>query len=189
MSKKHGMCYTPTWSSWRSMRKRCLDPNTNVYKNYGGRGINICDRWSVFANFLQDMGERPEGTTLDRIDNNGNYCPENCRWATLTEQCRNRRNNAWVTLNGETLCVTEWAELLGVKVSTLKERIRRGHRTVEEAFSSSVRCSVRMLEFNGETRSVAEWADLLGMKADTIHMRLHRGWSTERALSVKVRER
>lgn len=87
----HGLTKTPTYVSWAQMKTRCLNPNYSEFFYYGGRGIKICDRWSSFENFIADMGKRPKGKTLDRINTNGDYCPDNCRWATPLQQSRNRR--------------------------------------------------------------------------------------------------
>lgn len=89
--RQHGLTRTPTYQSWTTMRVRCRNPNCNVWHLYGGRGITICERWESFENFVADMGIRPPGTTLDRVDNDGNYEPGNCRWATARQQRANQR--------------------------------------------------------------------------------------------------
>lgn len=98
---KHGFNRTPTHVSWLAMLARCSNSNLKSYKNYGGRGITVCARWSSFENFLADIGERPHGRSIDRIDVNGNYEPGNCRWATASEQRRNQRPRAAAAIGGE----------------------------------------------------------------------------------------
>ncbi len=93
-STTHGMCGTATYSTWNCMKTRCENPKTKNYKNYGGRGITVCGRWDKFENFLEDMGEKPEGLSIERVDNNKGYFKENCKWATCTEQSRNRRTRS-----------------------------------------------------------------------------------------------
>jgi len=122
----HGETGTYTYSTWVNMKDRCRNPHSPDYPRYGGRGVHICERWLDFAAFLEDMGERPSCTTLDRIDNNGDYEPCNCRWATKKEQGRNRRNNRTLTHDGETLCLSEWAERLNVVPNTIKCRLASG---------------------------------------------------------------
>lgn len=124
----HGDSRSPEYRSWESMKRRCYNPNCSDYNNYGGRGITVCQRWhSSYENFLSDMGRKPSPThTLDRIDVNGPYSPENCRWALPAEQARNRRGGQMLTLNGETLPLGEWAQRQGVPYSKLYKRVRRG---------------------------------------------------------------
>jgi hypothetical protein len=108
------------------MRARCLRPAHKSYDYYGGRGIKFCERWDSFENFLADMGERPAGMTLDRIDSDGHYGPENCRWSPPLAQGRNRRGIQKITVDGMELGMSEWAERLGVKTGVIFYRIRAG---------------------------------------------------------------
>lgn len=124
---------SPEFTVWMKMRDRCGNPNSPAYRYYGGRGITICERWQSFAAFLEDVGARPSAAhTLDRLENDRGYDPGNVRWATHTEQQRNRRDNVRLTLNGETKCLVEWAEEAGLKVVTVQTRLRRGW-SVEDA--------------------------------------------------------
>lgn len=119
---------SPEYSVWVGIKQRCFDSNMNIYPYYGGRGITMCDRWkNDFLLFLKDMGTRPsKNHSIDRIDNNGNYEPGNCKWSTRSEQMRNKRNSRYITINGETLHTKEWAEKLGIKAATINMRINRG---------------------------------------------------------------
>lgn len=122
--RKHKAKGTPEHNSWRGMRERCDNPNNNHYAQYGGRGITYCERWKEFTTFLSDMGARPPGCTLDRIDNNGNYGPDNCRWSSPSCQSRNSQRTVHVTYNGKTMCIKDWAKVLGITDGALSHRIK-----------------------------------------------------------------
>jgi hypothetical protein len=118
--------HSATFTAWHSMTARCTSVKHPSFGNYGGRGIKVCDSWKSFGGFLADMGEKPKGTTLDRIDSNGDYCKENCRWVSMRENSNNRRNNRLLTLHGKTHTVSQWAALTGIKESTIRVRLHRG---------------------------------------------------------------
>lgn len=122
----HGMTGTPTFRSWSNMVQRCTNSNNHGYKNYGGRGIRVCQRWMTFGNFFEDMGVAPLGHSIERNDNSKGYEPGNCRWATRVEQNRNKRNNRRITFRGETLTFGEWATRIGIREPKLRERFDKG---------------------------------------------------------------
>lgn len=122
----HLMSHSSTYNIWRSMLARCDNPKRKDYFRYGGAGITVCERWRKFENFLADMGVRPSGLTLDRRDGTLGYTPDNCRWATPSEQARNRRGNVLVTHAGITATVAEWAERSGLERKTIEYRVRVG---------------------------------------------------------------
>jgi hypothetical protein len=130
----NGAKRSPEYHSWRSMKDRCYLPTHEAYHRYGGRGVVVCDRWrNSFEEFLKDMGRRPSKMyTLDHIDNNGDYEPFNCRWATLIEQNSNKVNNHMITFNRETKTMSQWARDIGIRPGTLSERFRHGG-SVEQA--------------------------------------------------------
>ena len=120
------MRHSKEYGIWVSMRNRCSNPNVKAYANYGGRGIKVCDRWQSFENFYADMGARPDGMTLERIDNDGDYEPSNVRWATRAEQANNKRNNRLLSFDGVTKTLAQWADGLGVSHATLVMRLKQG---------------------------------------------------------------
>lgn len=134
----------PEYGVWASMIQRCTNPNTKTFARYGGRGITVCDGWlHSFEAFLADVGPRPSfAHSLDRIDNDGNYEPGNCRWIEKRLQARNTSANVTLTFNGETRTAAEWAELLGIKPYTLYSRISKGE-PVERCLFRGDLCSIR----------------------------------------------
>ncbi len=129
-SRRHGHQsggkQSPTYKSWRNMLNRCNNAKHPSYRNYGGKGIAVCETWTSFDVFLADMGVRPDGETLDRIKSDAGYSKENCRWCSMKEQANNRSNNHFLELNGERRTVAQWAEHLGIKVGTIAGRLHRG---------------------------------------------------------------
>lgn len=121
----------PLHSTWRSMWRRCTNPNDTSFHNYGGRGITVCDRWKDFHAFVADMGDRPDGFTLDRVNNDAGYSPANCRWTSRTEQLLNRRTTLKVTVEGVTYLAHDLAKACGHKSLTIKERAERGMSLAE----------------------------------------------------------
>lgn len=115
-----------TYASWKGMNERCTNPNRRDYHHYGGRGIKVCKRWRKFENFLEDMGEVPKGHQLDRINNSGNYCKSNCRWATPKEQNRNTRRNRLILFGRKTQCLSAWAEEFNICRHVVRCRIESG---------------------------------------------------------------
>ncbi len=157
----HRMKWTREYETWCSMKRRCQSDTTKNWSDYGGRGITICDRWKMFENFFFDMGEKPEGMTLDRVDNNKGYSPENCRWASRTEQANNRRSNRWITYNGETLTLKQWAEKLGLNYRVIWARLVKSNWPIEKVFSKEKRCfwniKPRVSKFKGVYKNGGSW--------------------------------
>lgn len=142
---RHGISDVRLYSVWGSMKDRCLNPNCLGYSYYGGRGIEVCDKWrddfKAFYDWAMDNGYQ-EGLTIDRIDNDGNYCPENCRWVTALENSHNSRACKNVTYNGETKCCREWDRTMGLYRGTVSRRLREGH-TVEDAINTPQKHKVK----------------------------------------------
>jgi hypothetical protein len=138
----HGHCRkgksTPTYEAWRSMIKRCTDPNNASYKRYGEIGVKVCKRWRTsFENFLKDVGEKPPGKSLDRYPNNrGDYKPTNVRWATAQQQADNKTNNHLINFKGQTKTITQWAELIGISDTGLHYRIIKAGWSIGRALNT-----------------------------------------------------
>lgn len=136
---RHGMKGTPTYKTWQHIIGRCTNPRDKRWPQYGGRGIFVCPEWRDFAAFLADMGEKPEGTSIDRIDNDGPYTKENCRWATQKVQTRNYSRNVRITYKGESLVLQDWAERLNLPRNTLWNRLVTLGWDVDRAFTTPPR--------------------------------------------------
>ena len=135
---RHGMYKTKTYSSWANMKSRCFGKNNQRYKNYGERGIKVCEEWLVFENFLNDMGERPKGKSIDRIDNNRNYCKENCCWSDIFTQMNNTSRNHFITYKNKTQTIAQWARELNINYYKLLHRVHSGWN-IERALTFNIK--------------------------------------------------
>ncbi len=191
---------TPEYRCWTAMKQRCLNPKNADYPDYGGRGITICDRWmNSFENFLADMGPRPEGMTIERVEVNGGYAPENCVWASYHAQSRNTSRNIKVAFQGKTQCLKDWAAELGMDFYTLRGRLKAGW-SVQDAFtkpSATKREAMlaaqalghhRVAAF-GQTKTVAGWSQESGLSRNCLGRRLAKGMGAEQALRMPSRRR
>lgn len=166
---------TRTHRIWSGMIARCRYPSWYTF-----RGIRVCDRWQTYENFLADMGEAPEGKSIDRIDNDGDYCPENCRWATDTEQMNNRGCNVHLTIGGVTKTLSQWARETGIPKTTISQRIKRGWPADRILRKTSAR--EKMVTIGGVTKSITQWSSESGVSFWALAHRVENGWPEERLL-------
>ena len=192
-SLRHGKTKTKTWYAWVNMRIRCFNKNGSNYKHYGGRGITVCDRWMKFENFYADMGDKPVGMSLDRINNDGNYEPGNCRWSTGSTQQNNKRNNHLLFLNGEMRTLAQWSEEFDIDRRVVLYRIRSGWKAkdaltlpVGASLYQNKKCTSRFIVYGGKEKTVTEWANETGINRSTIFKRLKNGWSSKEVLEIPV---
>lgn len=184
----HGMAGTKVYTTWQRMQARCYNETNKAFKDYGGRGIKVCDRWlESFENFLEDMGYPQPHESIDRRDNDGDYCPENCRWADNKTQARNKRNNHFIVLDGDSKTIAEWGEITGIDENTISERLKSGwsdRDALTKPVSNSYLRNPCQIKFNGESKTISEWSKVTSISRDTIRGRLRRGWSIERTLTI-----
>lgn len=137
MATKYDCGVKRTRSSHNAMMQRCFNAKRKSFPDYGGRGISVCERWKDFKNFVEDMGIRPHGTCLERINNDGNYTKENCKWATASEQNINKRDNVKILIKGQTKTLSEWCEFYQINIGTVRYRKHKKNLDWEAAFESS----------------------------------------------------
>ena len=184
----HRMTKTPEYKAWDSMKQRCFNPNHKRYSDWGGRGIKVCDRWKNSSeNFLADMGLKPTPKhSLDRIDNDGDYCPENCRWATKAEQENNRRNNKpLITIGNETYTIAQWAKKMSISEFVIHTRLKMGWSEYD-AVMTPINGKIRLIAIENETYTIAQWTEEKGYSASVIKNRLRYGWSEYDAVMTPV---
>lgn len=184
---KHGLSKTRLHYIWRGMKDRCYNPENSRYHLYGGRGISICDEWLndfvLFYNWSMSNGYS-KNLSIDRIDNDKDYCPENCRWTTDIVQANNKRSNKRFTLNGKTKTLAEWCRIFNVKYGDVQNRMNHGY-SFEEAISPNFK--KKDIFKNDENRHIHEICESRGVPYKLVIQRINAGWDLERALSEPSR--
>lgn len=178
---KHGCSKTREFKIWLGIKARCNNPNVASFERYGGRGIKLCDRWNEFSNFLSDMGICPPQHSIERVDNDKGYSPDNCVWADRTAQNNNTRRNKFITHDGETLTVSQWARKLGMPTLDFRHRVSTGW-SVAEIIETPVRGPRKPVTIGAHTHSITEWAQIFGISYGAMQHRLDRKWSEERLM-------
>lgn len=188
--RKHGHAIknnrSKAYRTWSNMIDRCENSNNNSYRNYGERGIKVCDRWrNSFENFLADMGEPLSiNYSIDRINVNGDYEPKNCQWIPIAEQTKNQRRNVFLTHQGQTMLLADWAKKTGIDRRTISHRLKEGW-SVEDALSTPIGTRnkrYKKITYQGKTQCISSWAREFGLHPDTLRWRLKQGWSIQDAL-------
>lgn len=186
-SKTHGLSRDPMYRVWASMIQRCKNPKSSHFSSYGGRGITVCDRWLEFDNFFKDMGNRPSHEySIDRIDNDSGYHPDNCRWSLRDEQMANMRSNKIINTSDGPLPIFKASKAKGIPSYIVRNRLRASWKE-EEALDRPIHRRI-IATPKGDMR-LSEAARAYGLSKHILHLRLSRGWSTERALSTPVRKK
>jgi hypothetical protein len=194
-SRTHGATKTPEYHTWTTIKSRCHNEADKQYPNYGGRGIVMCEKWrNDFSAFLADMGQRPaDKSSIERIDNSGDYSPENCRWADWVEQANNKRNNVILTIDGESMTVAQWAHKAGVNDYTIYSRLKLGWGHKEAVFGTQGRFHkphplARHVVYQGKNMIVSELAKLTGISRSSLTYQLNRGATADEAVA-RIRNR
>jgi hypothetical protein len=192
-SRTHGESSTHLYKAWNSMKERCLYEKFPGYKDYGGRGIVICDEWVndylTFKEWALNNGYA-KTLSLDRIDVNGNYTPQNCRWITMSEQQHNKRTNVFLEYNGERHTLAQWGMITGLGKSTIISRKNKGW-SVEQILTTPKLCrnasNPRIIEYNGEGHSIREWSEIFNIPRQRIDKRIGAGWNLEEVFNKPPR--
>lgn len=171
------------------MKERCNNPNCKDYKYYGEKGVKVCEEWQdnfqAFYDWAMVNGYN-DTLTIDRINVNGDYTPDNCRWVTMKVQCNNKSCNIQITYNGKTQNLKQWSDELGISYRTLYQRISVRHWDTDKALGTKENASIKQITYNGKTQTMKEWANEVGINYRTLAARLNQyHWSIEKALTTK----